>query len=82
MQMAGTADSADNGCGLRDEPTRRIVVYFEGHNPGEQIVLEFAATYIEAREFTAAALADGLAIAVDGKVRPSLRRLPCRRLWR
>ncbi|MEU6558632.1 hypothetical protein [Nocardia nova] len=81
MPMAGNAQSTDAGCTCREKATRRIVVYFEGAESGNEITLEYAATYIEAREFAAAALANGLAITVDRKVRPNLRPLPCRRLW-
>ncbi|MFI6871578.1 hypothetical protein [Nocardia sp. NPDC050406] len=63
-------------------PDRRITVYFEGPGPGDALVLEYAATSAEAWEFTAAALNSGLAVTVDSRVRPGLRRLPCRNLWR
>ncbi len=63
-------------------PTRRITVYFNGPSPGDALVLEYAATSAEAWEFTSAARNSGLAVAVDGNVRPGLRRLPCGRLWR
>lgn len=63
-------------------PDRRVTVYFDGPGPGDALVLEYAATSAEAWEFTAAALNSGLAVTVDGNVRPGLRRLPCRTLWR
>lgn len=65
-----------------DIPTRRVRVYFEGSTPENALVLEYAATDTEAWEFTSAALHAGLAVTVDGKVRPGLRRLPCHTLWR
>ncbi|GAA5049594.1 hypothetical protein [Nocardia callitridis] len=62
-------------------PTRRITVYFDGSTPGDTLVLEYAATDAEAWEFTSAAVQAGLTVTVDGKIRPELRRLPCRSLW-
>lgn len=63
-------------------PTRRITAYFDGPGPGDALVLEYAATSTEAWEFTSAAVNSGLSVTVDGNVRPGLRRLPCRTLWR
>ncbi|MFX0576325.1 hypothetical protein [Nocardia nepalensis] len=67
---------------IHESPTRRITVYFDGPTPEDALILEYAATRAEAWEFTSAALHDGLTVTVDGKVRPGLRRLPCRSLWR
>ncbi|WP_245553523.1 hypothetical protein [Nocardia veterana] len=64
-----------------EAPTRRITVYFDGAGPGDELILEYAATRAEAWEFAAAAVHSGLAVTVDGMVRPGLRPLPCRRLW-
>ncbi len=64
-----------------ESPTRRITVYFDGRASGDGMVLEYAATRTEAWEFAAAAVHSGLAVTVDGMVRPGLRPLPCRRLW-
>ncbi|RDI67781.1 hypothetical protein [Nocardia pseudobrasiliensis] len=64
-----------------EAPTRRITVYFDGAEPGDQLILEYAATRAEAWEFAAAAVNSGLAVTVDSKVRPGLRPLPCRSLW-
>ncbi|MEV5832544.1 hypothetical protein [Nocardia sp. NPDC052112] len=66
---------------VQDPPTRRITVYFDGPTPEDALVLEYAATLTEAWEFTSAAVNAGLTVTVDGKVRPDLRRLPCRSLW-
>ncbi|WP_433684542.1 hypothetical protein [Nocardia sp. CA-119907] len=66
---------------IQESPTRRITVYFDGPTPEDALILEYAATRAEAWEFTSAALHDGLTVTVDGKVRPGLRRLPCRSLW-
>ncbi|MFF0490310.1 hypothetical protein ACWDSJ_31975 [Nocardia sp. NPDC003482] len=60
---------------------RRVTVYFDGPEPGDQLILEYAATHAEAQEFATAAVSTGLAVTVDGKVRPGMRPLPCRRLW-
>ncbi|MGW6423077.1 hypothetical protein ACWF82_10410 [Nocardia sp. NPDC055053] len=62
-------------------PTRRITVYFDGPTPQDALILEYAATPSEAWEFTTAAVHAGLLVTVDGRVRPELRRLPCRSLW-
>ncbi|MBY8856695.1 hypothetical protein K7711_09430 [Nocardia sp. CA2R105] len=80
--MTGTTHHAYGNCTCSDRPTRRVIVYFE--NPGATggLVLEYAATYTEACEFASAAVRSGLAITVDRKIRPDLRPLPCRRLWR
>lgn len=64
-----------------EAPSRRITVYFDGNGTGDELVLEYAATRAEAWEFAAAAVHAGLAITVDGMIRPELRPLPCRRLW-
>ncbi|WP_245672358.1 hypothetical protein [Nocardia anaemiae] len=66
---------------LQDPPTRRVTVYFDGPTPEDALVLEYAATRTEAWEFTSAAVNAGLTVTVDSKVRPELRRLPCRSLW-
>ncbi|MBL1078244.1 hypothetical protein JK358_27930 [Nocardia sp. 2] len=78
--MTPLADTAHHDRG--ETPTRRVTVYFEGPGPGDEVVLEYAATNAEAWEFATAAVHSGLAVTVDGKVRPDLRRLPCRSLWR
>ncbi|MEU4344646.1 hypothetical protein AB0H00_25850 [Nocardia sp. NPDC023852] len=65
-----------------ETPTRRITVYFDGPTPEDALILEYAATGTEAGEFTSAAAHAGLTVTVDGDVRPDLRRLPCRSLWR
>src|SRR5438105_919155 len=36
-----------------EAPTRRITVYFDGAEPGDQLILEYAATRAEAWEFAA-----------------------------
>ncbi|QIS04025.1 hypothetical protein F5X71_18350 [Nocardia brasiliensis] len=64
-----------------ETPTRRVTVYFDGPTPEDALILEYAASNTEAWEFTSAALYAGLTVTVDGKVRPGLRRLPCRSLW-
>lgn len=64
-----------------EEPTRRVTVYFDGPGHDDLLVLEYAATRTEAWEFTSAAVHAGLTVTVDGKVRPEMRRLPCRSLW-
>ncbi|MCP2275840.1 hypothetical protein ACFYT3_26570 [Nocardia amikacinitolerans] len=79
--MDGTQHIAERQRGVADVPTRRVTVYFDGPTPEDTIVLEYAATSTEAWEFTTAALHAGLTVTVDGKVRPELRRLPCRSLW-
>ncbi|MFE9320092.1 hypothetical protein ACIHDR_04405 [Nocardia sp. NPDC052278] len=66
---------------IQDPPTRRVTVYFDGPTAEDALVLEYAATRTEAWEFTSAALNAGLTVTVDSRVRPGLRRLPCRSLW-
>jgi hypothetical protein len=66
----------------REFPSHRITVYFDGPTPEDALILEYAATRTEAWEFTSAAVHAGLTVTVDAKVRPGLRRLPCRSLWR
>ncbi|QLY30528.1 hypothetical protein [Nocardia huaxiensis] len=78
--MNRIAETVDQNRG--EIPTRRVTVYFEGPGPGDDVILEYAATNAEAWEFASAAVHSGLAVTVDGKVRPDLRRLPCRSLWR
>ncbi|PSR69179.1 hypothetical protein C8258_04480 [Nocardia sp. MDA0666] len=78
MQRSTAMDISDT---VPDIPTRRITVYFGGTGPEADMVLEYAATRAEAWEFAAAAVHSGLAVTVDGMVRPGLRPLPCRRLW-
>ncbi|WP_405181411.1 hypothetical protein OG225_09955 [Nocardia sp. NBC_01377] len=84
--MDGTATTeATNGTatnGAREVPTQRVTVYFDGTTPEDALVLEYAATRTEAWEFTTAAVHAGLTVTVDGMIRPDLRRLPCRSLWR
>ncbi|WP_431951263.1 hypothetical protein [Nocardia lijiangensis] len=80
--MDVTQGISDQWRGAADAPTRRVTVYFDGPTPADEIVLEYAATSTEAWEFTSAALHAGLTVTVDGKIRPDLRRLPCRSLWR
>ncbi|MFC9994105.1 hypothetical protein [Nocardia sp. NPDC127526] len=63
--------------GLQAVLDRRVVVDFGWAG----MILEYAATYAEAWEFATAAAQVGLSVRVDGKVRPGLRPLPCRRLW-
>ncbi|WP_054812841.1 hypothetical protein [Nocardia arizonensis] len=62
-------------------PTRKVTVYFDGPNPEDPLVLEYAATELEAVEFTHAATQAGLTVTVDERIRPGLRRLPCYTLW-
>ncbi|WP_433192370.1 hypothetical protein ACQP1G_27065 [Nocardia sp. CA-107356] len=84
QHWTGTDDTARQSVyptDIQESPTRRITVYFDGPTPEDALILEYAATRAEAWEFTSAALHDGLTITVDGKVRPGLRRLPCRSLW-
>ncbi|MFI6772073.1 hypothetical protein [Nocardia sp. NPDC050412] len=66
---------------IQDPPTRRVTVHFDGPTPEDALALEYAATRTEAWEFTSAAVNAGLTVTVDSKVRPGLRRLPCRSLW-
>jgi len=80
--MTGTTHPAYGNCTCSDRPTRRVIVYFENPGATGDLVLEYAATYTEACEFASAAVRSGLAIRVDRKIRPDLRPLPCRRLWR
>ncbi|WP_306365093.1 hypothetical protein [Nocardia sp. CC227C] len=63
-------------------PTCRVTVYLGGPHPDDMVVLEYAATRYEAAEFAAAATRLGMTVTVDARVRPDLRPLPCRRLWR
>lgn len=79
--MDGTARDSVYPTDIQELPTRRITVYFDGPTLEDVLILEYAATRAEAWEFTSAALQDGLTVTVDGKVRPGLRRLPCRSLW-
>ncbi|WP_040690282.1 hypothetical protein [Nocardia vinacea] len=79
--MTGSGRPAHDRCGYQETPTRRIVIYFEGVGRGSDLALEYAATFVEACEFAAAALRSGLAVTVDRKLRPDLRPLPCRGLW-
>ncbi|GAA5092239.1 hypothetical protein [Nocardia iowensis] len=80
--MDGTVRELANRDDIDEEPTRRVTVYFDGPTPDDALVLEYAASSTEAWEFTSAAVHAGLTVTVDGKVRPGLRRLPCRSLWR
>lgn len=80
--MDGTVRELANRDDINEEPTRRVTVYFDGPTPDDALVLEYAASSTEAWEFTSAAVHAGLTVTVDGKVRPGLRRLPCRSLWR
>ncbi|WP_378742432.1 hypothetical protein [Nocardia brasiliensis] len=80
--MDGTVRELANRDDIEEEPTRRVTVYFDGPTPDDALVLEYAASSTEAWEFTSAAVHAGLTVTVDGKVRPGLRRLPCRSLWR
>ncbi|MBF6175704.1 hypothetical protein [Nocardia blacklockiae] len=66
---------------VTEAPNRRVTVYFDGPDPGDELVLEYAATRAEAWEFAAAAVHSGLAVTIDTKVRPGMRPLPCRSLW-
>jgi hypothetical protein len=80
--MDGAARRLADRDDTQDPPTRRITVYFDGPTPEDALILEYAATRTEAGEFTSAAVHAGLTVTVDGHVRPGLRRLPCRSLWR
>ncbi|BDT91988.1 MULTISPECIES: hypothetical protein [Nocardia] len=80
--MDGTARRLADRDDILDPPNQRITVYFDGPTPEDALVLEYAATRTEAWEFTSAAAHAGLTVTVDGQVRPGLRRLPCRSLWR
>jgi hypothetical protein len=80
--MDGTVRRFADRDDTQDPPTRRITVYFDGSTPEDVLVLEYAATRTEAWEFTSAAAHAGLTVTVDAQVRPGLRRLPCRSLWR
>ncbi|MBF6542075.1 hypothetical protein [Nocardia brasiliensis] len=79
--MDGTAHRLAYDSHVEEAPTRRVTVYFDGPTPDDALILEYAASNTEAWEFTSAALHAGLTVTVDGKVRPGLRRLPCRSLW-
>ncbi|GAB0101225.1 hypothetical protein JMUB6875_01890 [Nocardia sp. JMUB6875] len=56
--------------------THRVTVYLGGPEDGAELTMEYAATWKEASDFTVAAVHAGLAVTVDGRIRPGLRRLP------
>ncbi|MET9488077.1 MULTISPECIES: hypothetical protein [unclassified Nocardia] len=56
--------------------THRVTVYLGGPDDGAELAMEYAATWPEASDFTAAAVRAGLIVTVDGRIRPGLRRLP------
>ncbi len=62
--------------------TCRVTVYFCRVDSEPGMVLEYLATWPEAAEFAAAAGHLGLLVTVDDHIRPGLRQLPCRSLWR
>lgn len=56
--------------------THRVTVYLGGPEDGAELTMEYAATWQEASAFTTAAVHAGLAVTVDSRIRPGLRRLP------
>ncbi len=60
----------------------RVTVHFPRPDSRPGMVLEYRATWQEGTEFAAAAQHFGLLVTIDGQVRPGLRQLPCRCLWR
>ncbi|MGX1807380.1 hypothetical protein ACWIGI_16815 [Nocardia sp. NPDC055321] len=59
-----------------DALTHRVTVYVGTPGAAAELVMEYAATRVEAYEYIVTAVHSGMLVTVDGKVRPGLRRLP------
>ncbi|APB00733.1 hypothetical protein [Nocardia seriolae] len=74
--MTGSTEGKVLFDSLGEALTHRVTVYLGGPDDGAELTMEYAATWKEASDFTVAAVHAGLAVTVDGRIRPGLRRLP------
>ncbi|MFE4460815.1 hypothetical protein ACFROC_25960, partial [Nocardia tengchongensis] len=74
--MAGNTEGRVRFDSVGDALTHRVTVYLGGPEDGAELTMEYVATWKEASDFTVAAVHAGLAVTVDNRIRPGLRRLP------